>query len=137
MGGARTKLIQSLVFLSAQRMRTERDSLKETIEELHCVQAQEGQLASGGSLIFLLLLLRPLPPLTFTPPCTPSLPRPPPTRRQWQQRLPGGRNHHTRDQVGGHCICLLDSGGTASEGQESGVTGQGDGGGVHFQSSKP
>uniref|UniRef100_A0A672ZNT5 Protein Hook homolog 3 n=1 Tax=Sphaeramia orbicularis TaxID=375764 RepID=A0A672ZNT5_9TELE len=26
------------------RMRTERDSLKETIEELHCVQAQEGQL---------------------------------------------------------------------------------------------
>lgn len=32
---------------SAQRMRTERDSLKETIEELHCVQAQEGQLTSG------------------------------------------------------------------------------------------
>ncbi|KAM4532603.1 protein Hook homolog 3 isoform 1-T1 [Fundulus diaphanus] len=36
------------------RMRTERDSLKETIEELHCVQAQEGQLTSslfplGGS----------------------------------------------------------------------------------------
>lgn len=29
------------------RMRTERDSLKETIEELHCVQAQEGQLTSG------------------------------------------------------------------------------------------
>lgn len=28
-------------------MRTERDSLKETIEELHCVQAQEGQLTSG------------------------------------------------------------------------------------------
>uniref|UniRef100_A0A8C3ATJ5 Protein Hook homolog 3 n=1 Tax=Cyclopterus lumpus TaxID=8103 RepID=A0A8C3ATJ5_CYCLU len=28
------------------RMRTERDSLKETIEELHCVQAQEGQLTS-------------------------------------------------------------------------------------------
>uniref|UniRef100_A0A669B6C1 Protein Hook homolog 3 n=1 Tax=Oreochromis niloticus TaxID=8128 RepID=A0A669B6C1_ORENI len=31
------------------RMRSERDSLKETIEELHCVQAQEGQLTSGGS----------------------------------------------------------------------------------------
>uniref|UniRef100_H3CCW7 Protein Hook homolog 3 n=1 Tax=Tetraodon nigroviridis TaxID=99883 RepID=H3CCW7_TETNG len=30
-----------------ERMRTERDSLKETIEELHCVQAQEGQLTSG------------------------------------------------------------------------------------------
>ncbi|KAM4527443.1 protein Hook homolog 3 isoform 1-T1 [Odontesthes bonariensis] len=29
------------------RMRTERDSLKETIDELHCVQAQEGQLTSG------------------------------------------------------------------------------------------
>uniref|UniRef100_A0A3Q3XL51 Protein Hook homolog 3 n=1 Tax=Mola mola TaxID=94237 RepID=A0A3Q3XL51_MOLML len=29
------------------RMRTERDSLKETIEELHCVQAQEGQLTTG------------------------------------------------------------------------------------------
>ncbi|XP_077592987.1 protein Hook homolog 3 isoform X2 [Stigmatopora nigra] len=29
------------------RMRTERDSLKETIEELHCVQAQEGQLTLG------------------------------------------------------------------------------------------
>uniref|UniRef100_A0A669C515 Hook microtubule tethering protein 3 n=1 Tax=Oreochromis niloticus TaxID=8128 RepID=A0A669C515_ORENI len=29
------------------RMRSERDSLKETIEELHCVQAQEGQLTSG------------------------------------------------------------------------------------------
>ncbi|XP_033502555.1 protein Hook homolog 3 isoform X3 [Epinephelus lanceolatus] len=29
------------------RMRTERDSLKETIEELHCVQAQEGQLTSS------------------------------------------------------------------------------------------
>uniref|UniRef100_A0A8D3CER8 Protein Hook homolog 3 n=1 Tax=Scophthalmus maximus TaxID=52904 RepID=A0A8D3CER8_SCOMX len=29
------------------RMRTERDSLKETIEELHCVQAQEGQLTPG------------------------------------------------------------------------------------------
>ncbi|XP_075885203.1 protein Hook homolog 3 isoform X2 [Nelusetta ayraudi] len=29
------------------RMRTERDSLKETIEELHCVQAQEGQLSAG------------------------------------------------------------------------------------------
>uniref|UniRef100_A0A665XAE6 Hook microtubule tethering protein 3 n=1 Tax=Echeneis naucrates TaxID=173247 RepID=A0A665XAE6_ECHNA len=29
------------------RMRTERDSLKETIEELHCVQAQEGQLTSN------------------------------------------------------------------------------------------
>ncbi|XP_076867484.1 protein Hook homolog 3 isoform X2 [Brachyhypopomus gauderio] len=29
------------------RMRTERDSLKETIEELRCVQAQEGQLTSG------------------------------------------------------------------------------------------
>ncbi|KAM8872047.1 protein Hook homolog 3 isoform 2-T2 [Synchiropus picturatus] len=29
------------------RMRTERDSLKETIEELHCVQAQEGQLSSS------------------------------------------------------------------------------------------
>ncbi|XP_051268665.1 protein Hook homolog 3 isoform X3 [Dicentrarchus labrax] len=29
------------------RMRTERDSLKETIEELHCVQAQEGQLTAG------------------------------------------------------------------------------------------
>ncbi|KAK5610071.1 Protein Hook 3 [Crenichthys baileyi] len=29
------------------RMRTERDSLKETIEELHCVQAQEGQLMSS------------------------------------------------------------------------------------------
>ncbi|XP_061887139.1 protein Hook homolog 3 isoform X1 [Entelurus aequoreus] len=29
------------------RMRTERDSLKETIEELHCVQAQAGQLTSG------------------------------------------------------------------------------------------
>ncbi|XP_044031213.1 protein Hook homolog 3 isoform X2 [Siniperca chuatsi] len=28
-------------------MRTERDSLRETIEELHCVQAQEGQLTSG------------------------------------------------------------------------------------------
>lgn len=28
-------------------MRSERDSLKETIEELHCVQAQEGQLTSG------------------------------------------------------------------------------------------
>lgn len=34
-------------------MRTERDSLKETIEELHCVQAQEGQLASGGRLLLL------------------------------------------------------------------------------------
>ncbi|KAG7268480.1 hypothetical protein CRUP_037876 [Coryphaenoides rupestris] len=29
------------------RMRTERDSLKETIDELHCVQAQEGQLSTG------------------------------------------------------------------------------------------
>ncbi|XP_061783398.1 protein Hook homolog 3 isoform X3 [Nerophis lumbriciformis] len=29
------------------RMRTERDSLKETIDELHCVQAQAGQLTSG------------------------------------------------------------------------------------------
>lgn len=28
-------------------MRSERDSLKETIEELHCVQAQEGQFTSG------------------------------------------------------------------------------------------
>lgn len=33
--------------ISLQRMRTERDSLKETIEELHCVQAQEGQLTSS------------------------------------------------------------------------------------------
>uniref|UniRef100_A0A672JKM4 Protein Hook homolog 3 n=1 Tax=Salarias fasciatus TaxID=181472 RepID=A0A672JKM4_SALFA len=32
------------------RMRTERDSLKETIEELHCVQAQEGQLTSSTGL---------------------------------------------------------------------------------------
>ncbi|KAH0506077.1 Protein Hook-like protein 3 [Microtus ochrogaster] len=30
------------------RLRTERDSLKETIEELHCVQAQEGQLTTQG-----------------------------------------------------------------------------------------
>ncbi|CAL8405704.1 unnamed protein product [Arctogadus glacialis] len=30
-----------------ERMRTERDSLKETIDELHCVQAQEGQLSTG------------------------------------------------------------------------------------------
>ncbi|XP_061118235.1 protein Hook homolog 3 isoform X1 [Conger conger] len=29
------------------RMRTERDSLKDTIEELRCVQAQEGQLTAG------------------------------------------------------------------------------------------
>ncbi|KAL4658996.1 hypothetical protein GN956_G3390 [Arapaima gigas] len=29
------------------RLRTERDSLKETIDELHCVQAQEGQLTAG------------------------------------------------------------------------------------------
>uniref|UniRef100_A0A8C9VLF1 Protein Hook homolog 3 n=1 Tax=Scleropages formosus TaxID=113540 RepID=A0A8C9VLF1_SCLFO len=29
------------------RLRTERDSLKETIEELHCIQAQEGQLTAG------------------------------------------------------------------------------------------
>lgn len=32
---------------SLQRLRTERDSLKEALEELHCVQAQEGQLTSG------------------------------------------------------------------------------------------
>ncbi|XP_027508776.1 protein Hook homolog 3 isoform X4 [Myiozetetes cayanensis] len=31
-----------------QRLRTERDSLKETIEELRCVQAQEGQLTTTG-----------------------------------------------------------------------------------------
>uniref|UniRef100_A0A8C0XIC6 Protein Hook homolog 3 n=1 Tax=Castor canadensis TaxID=51338 RepID=A0A8C0XIC6_CASCN len=31
-----------------QRLRTERDSLKETIEELRCVQAQEGQLTTQG-----------------------------------------------------------------------------------------
>ncbi|XP_064258947.1 protein Hook homolog 3 isoform X4 [Passer domesticus] len=31
-----------------QRLRTERDSLKETIEELRCVQAQEGQLSTTG-----------------------------------------------------------------------------------------
>ncbi|KAG2466543.1 HOOK3 protein, partial [Polypterus senegalus] len=30
-----------------QRLRTERESLKETIEELRCVQAQEGQLTAG------------------------------------------------------------------------------------------
>uniref|UniRef100_A0A2K5CN07 Calponin-homology (CH) domain-containing protein n=1 Tax=Aotus nancymaae TaxID=37293 RepID=A0A2K5CN07_AOTNA len=30
------------------RPRTERDSLKETIEELHCVQAEEGQLTTQG-----------------------------------------------------------------------------------------
>lgn len=51
---------------SVQRMRTERDSLKETIEELHCVQAQEGQLTSGRrrhSGVALLL------PLTLMAPC--------------------------------------------------------------------
>ena len=36
------------VFVSLQRLRTERDSLKETIEELRCVQAQEGQLTTQG-----------------------------------------------------------------------------------------
>lgn len=41
------ELSDALLFLPVQRMRTERDSLKETIEELHCVQAQEGQLTSG------------------------------------------------------------------------------------------
>ncbi|XP_048788301.1 protein Hook homolog 3 isoform X4 [Lagopus muta] len=34
-----------------QRLRTERDSLKETIEELRCVQAQEGQLTTTGSML--------------------------------------------------------------------------------------
>lgn len=34
--------------MSLQRLRTERDSLKETIEELRCVQAQEGQLTTQG-----------------------------------------------------------------------------------------
>ncbi|XP_052556333.1 protein Hook homolog 3 isoform X4 [Tympanuchus pallidicinctus] len=34
-----------------QRLRTERDSLKETIEELRCVQAQEGQLTPTGSML--------------------------------------------------------------------------------------
>uniref|UniRef100_A0A8C8RPX0 Hook microtubule tethering protein 3 n=1 Tax=Pelusios castaneus TaxID=367368 RepID=A0A8C8RPX0_9SAUR len=32
----------------SNRLRTERDSLKETIEELRCVQAQEGQLTTSG-----------------------------------------------------------------------------------------
>lgn len=35
--------------MSLQRLRTERDSLKETIEELRCVQAQEGQLTTQGT----------------------------------------------------------------------------------------
>ena len=35
--------------MSLQRLRTERDSLKETIEELRCVQAQEGQLTTQGN----------------------------------------------------------------------------------------
>nr|XP_020752440.1 protein Hook homolog 3 [Odocoileus virginianus texanus] len=34
--------------MSLQRLRSERDSLKETIEELRCVQAQEGQLTTQG-----------------------------------------------------------------------------------------
>uniref|UniRef100_A0A4W6DGT1 Hook microtubule tethering protein 3 n=1 Tax=Lates calcarifer TaxID=8187 RepID=A0A4W6DGT1_LATCA len=38
------------------RMRTERDSLKETIEELHCVQAQEGQLTSSKDMEHLIRL---------------------------------------------------------------------------------
>lgn len=37
-----------IIFLFIQRLRTERDSLKETIEELRCVQAQEGQLTTTG-----------------------------------------------------------------------------------------
>lgn len=37
-----------LFVISLQRLRTERDSLKETIEELRCVQAQEGQLTTQG-----------------------------------------------------------------------------------------
>lgn len=40
-------MMLSRLLFCLQRMRTERDSLKETIEELHCVQAQEGQLTSG------------------------------------------------------------------------------------------
>uniref|UniRef100_A0A8C5SJJ8 Hook microtubule tethering protein 3 n=1 Tax=Laticauda laticaudata TaxID=8630 RepID=A0A8C5SJJ8_LATLA len=32
------------------RLRTERDSLKETIEEIHCIKAQEGQLTTSGLL---------------------------------------------------------------------------------------
>ncbi|KAL7837955.1 hypothetical protein AOLI_G00263590 [Acnodon oligacanthus] len=40
----RVELCESLL---TWRLRTERDSLKETIEELRCVQAQEGQLTSG------------------------------------------------------------------------------------------
>ena len=35
--------------MSLQRLRSERDSLKETIEELRCVQAQEGQLTTQGN----------------------------------------------------------------------------------------
>lgn len=37
-----------ILFPIIQRLRTERDSLKETIEELRCVQAQEGQLTTTG-----------------------------------------------------------------------------------------
>lgn len=37
-----------ILFPITQRLRTERDSLKETIEELRCVQAQEGQLTTTG-----------------------------------------------------------------------------------------
>uniref|UniRef100_A0A8C6VS88 Protein Hook homolog 3 n=1 Tax=Naja naja TaxID=35670 RepID=A0A8C6VS88_NAJNA len=33
------------------RLRTERDSLKETIEEIHCIKAQEGQLTTSGLLL--------------------------------------------------------------------------------------
>uniref|UniRef100_A0A670Y8G0 Protein Hook homolog 3 n=1 Tax=Pseudonaja textilis TaxID=8673 RepID=A0A670Y8G0_PSETE len=32
------------------RLRTERDSLKETIEEIHCIKSQEGQLTTSGLL---------------------------------------------------------------------------------------
>ncbi len=35
------------VCVCVQRLRTERDSLNETIEELRCVKAQESQLTSG------------------------------------------------------------------------------------------
>lgn len=38
-----------IVLPITQRLRTERDSLKETIEELRCVQAQEGQLTTSGN----------------------------------------------------------------------------------------
>lgn len=45
----RLKLTSLVLNVPPQRFAIGRDSLKETIEELRCVQAQEGQLTTQGN----------------------------------------------------------------------------------------